>query len=140
MSLKDLLTQAADVDPKQLAAMLDQSYRDAHNAKLSYDSLKSHLVTATTAPERITAQLEDLDKRIAKELETHANSLRQLQNLKAQWSVPVDEAREQLSGIKTKAREAAELFRTLGIIAKLQKISSSLPTSSEDEFKELLGE
>lgn len=140
MSLKDLITQAADVDPKQLAAMLDKSYRDARNAKLSYESLKSHLVTATTAPDRIATQLVDLDSRIQKELKTHENSLRQLQNLKAQWSVPIDEARQQLSTAQTKAREAAELFRTLGLVAKLQQISVNLPEAAGDEFKELLEE
>lgn len=140
MSLKDLVTQAADVDPKQLAAMLDQSYRDAHNAKLALDSLKSHLVTASVAPERIAAQLEDLDRRIAKELETHKNSLRQLQRMKEDWSMSPEIAREQIAEAREKARAAAELFRTLGLVSRLHKISTNLPASSEDEFKELLGE
>lgn len=139
MSTKDLLVQAAGIDASTIAKLLDEKHREAHNAKLSYESTKSHLLTAGYTAERVQQELAAINERIQKEIRTHQNSLHQLEQMKQRWLLTPDEAREQIAKARAIAVDAAKMFAAVKVVADMNRVASSVDLAST-EFDELLGE
>lgn len=138
MSIKEMLAQAAGFDSATIAKLLDATYREAHNANLSFAATKSHLVTAAHSPDRVKQELNSIEERIKKELRTHESSMKQLDALKQQWLLSPDEARAQVSEARSKAVEAAKTFQTVKLVAEMNRVACSVDLNS-NEFDELLG-
>ena len=138
MDPSSLVEAVSGFDNTAIQQLLDQTHRDAHNAKNNLASLREHLITATRSPERIAEELASIDSRIAKEIATHQNSMKQLAQIRERWSQPTDEAREAIEKAKNAAAEAARLFNAVNMVAAAKSIASSFPAGTD--FSEILSE
>lgn len=138
MDPSSLVEAVSGFDTAAIQQLLDQTHRDAHNAKNNLTSLREHLITATRSPERIAEELASIDTRIAKEITHHQNAMKQLSQIRERWSLPADEARDAIEKARVAAADAALLFNAVNMVAAAKSIASSFPAGTD--FSEVLGE
>jgi len=134
--IKQLATEAASIDSKSIAVLLDQAFFTANNAKAAYESLKDHLVTAAYSLERVEQERKLIQERIAKEIKTHETSMEQLRVIAARWDIAPDEAKKQLAESRTAAIEAVKMLRAVQTVAQLNQVGSAIAAGAD--FSDLI--
>ena len=136
MDPTSLVSQVAAFDTATIQQLLDQSHRDAHNAKLHLTSLREHLVTARVSPQRVSEELAEIASRKAREIAGHNRTMKHLENLERVWSQSPEEAKAEIEIAKIKAADAARIFNAVNMVAAAKSIASSFPAGTD--FSEVL--
>jgi len=136
--IRQLAAEAASIDSKAIAVLLDQAYRAASNAKNSYEALKIHLISASCSLERVEQERAAMKERIAKEIKTHETSMEQLRVIAERWGIDPEDAKSQIAEARTAAVEAVKMLRAVQQIAQLNQVGTAIAAGMD--FSDLLAE